>query len=144
MFGCRCHHVSPIELFCPNPPVLDRIFADGLQIGQEFRDRPSARGWINEDVQELDASILNMGDVSTCDGCRAMRSPGPPEKSSDSVVAHSMPDRAKDEVGWKTVEQVVDGLRDRLRSGRNGLGVVEGCILCVELADCGEADGRVS
>ncbi len=93
----------------------------------------SARDWINENVKQLDAPVLNMGDVRTRDGHRAMGRARPPEESRGAVVPHSMPGRGEDEI-WRQAEvQVVNSSRDRLPSGRDGLGVVEGCVLGVEL-----------
>jgi hypothetical protein len=84
----------------------------------------SPRDWINENVKQLDAPVLNMGDVRTRDGHRAIGRARPPEESRGAVVAHSMPGRGEDEIWRQAEEQVVNSSRDRLPSGRDGLGVV--------------------
>src|SRR5260370_25309669 len=104
----------------------------------------SPRDWINENVKQLDAPVLNMGDVRTRDGHSATGRARPPEESRGAVVAHSMPGRGEDEI-WRQAEvQVVNSSRDRLPSGRDVLGVVEGCVLGIELAQCCAAAVRVS
>ena len=60
----------------------------------------SPRDWINENVKQLDAPVLNMGDVRTRDGHRAMGRARPPEESCSAIVAHSMPGRGEDEI-WR-------------------------------------------
>src|SRR5439155_5797774 len=106
--------------------------------------RPSARRRINENVERLDPSAFEMGDVGTRDSHGAVGWARPPEEPSDAVVAHSVPGRGEDEVGRQAGVQVVDSTRDRLPSGRDGLRVVKGCVLGVELAQCGATAVRVT
>src|SRR5882757_8862602 len=102
------------------------------------------RDWINENVEQLDAPVLDMGDVRACDGRGAIGRTRPPEKSCGAIVAHSASDGDKDKVGWQHAVQAVNSSRDRIPSGRDGLGVAEGCVLGVEFAQCRSAAVRVS
>ena len=54
--------------------------------------------WINEDVEQLDTPVLNMGDVSPSHGHGAINRACAPEESRSAVVAHSVSGRGEHEI----------------------------------------------
>jgi len=54
--------------------------------------------WINEDVEQLDAPVLDMGDVRPGDGSRPIGRTRLPEKSRGAIVPHGVSDRGEDKL----------------------------------------------
>src|SRR5712664_110667 len=121
-------------------PVLPRQLTDWARIPE----RPSARGRINENVEKLDPSALDMSDIHTRNGRGAVGRTCLPEETTGAVVARGVSDRSKDESGRQHAVQAVNRFRDSLASGRGRFGVAEGCVLRVEFVQRCEAAIRIS
>ena len=91
-FECLSVQVAQLGSYPVRDPYLD------------LSNGASRRGWVNENVKALDASVLNMGDICTCDSCGATGRTGPPKESCDAIMAHSMSGRAQDEIGRQSDE----------------------------------------
>src|ERR1700675_5046912 len=68
------------------PEVAQTLFVGAADRAYDD-SAPSARDRINENVKELDAPVLNMGEVRTRDGYGAIGRARPPEESCGAVVA---------------------------------------------------------
>ncbi len=69
----------------------------------------SVGAWIDEDVQQLDAAILDMGNVNPCHGHWAIRRTCAPEQPRGAVVANRVSGRGKGKVGWEPAAQLTNG-----------------------------------
>jgi hypothetical protein len=63
-----------------------------------------ARGWINEDVKQLDAPVLNMSNVRARDGHGTIGRTRSPEQSCGAIVANSTSGHGEDEIRRQAME----------------------------------------